>query len=96
VQNSTKVRIEWVGLEDLPDVLRDCARAEIEALRDACQQMRAMTVETMGEVGCRATCICMGGRKRIRVTRETLGEVLEIFERVLRAQCPAPGAEAPH
>ena len=85
-----KVRVEWVGADDVPQVLRDCAEAEAQALRDRCEKMRFMSIECRrwrGEQDSRVSCRCADGSRCIRVRRPTIGEALLAFARAMRSRC---------
>jgi len=79
------VRIDWMG-QEIPDRLQAHAGAEVQALRDSCKRMRAITVECRPEV-CRVSCNCLHRGKGIRATRPTLLEALWAFEETQRTRC---------
>jgi hypothetical protein len=90
VSERSRVRIEWVGADEIPEVLRQCAEAEVQSLGSTCQQMRAMSIERTeggGEPQCRLRCGCRDRQRCVRVTRMSLGEALLAFGRTLRARC---------
>jgi hypothetical protein len=90
MNESPRPCVDWVGAEEVPAVLRECAEAEVQALRESCRHMRAMRIELrrpLKEYEFHLCCRCREHRRSIRVTRDTLGDALAAFERVLQLRC---------
>jgi hypothetical protein len=94
VENEPKVRIEWVGFDDVPEAVRLHAEAEAQRFRTQCQRMRGMTIERRrGDPASthRLICRCLDRTRCLQVSRTTVTEALAALEQRLGSYCRDPG-----